>query len=307
MSFDTLGSIKPPARAGKRRFFQFGLRTLLFATTVFSVWLGLYVHRVRLQKAAVAAIRDSGGSVHYDFQKAPTGAVFEFNAQAEPKLPAWLVKALGEDFFYDVIEADLGYHFNREDDANSSGELFQHLDALPDLRRLVLHQDQATDESLRPVGRLAKLERLVIFGPCEVTDVGVAQLAGLTKLSRIELVRSRISDESLKTLSRLPALEAMRLQGSRLTDNGLAYLQGSQTLRSLWLGRGEGQITDAGMSYLGTLTNLAELDLSNTKVTAKGLAQLARLKKLTRLIIHRTDVADTQAFEQALPSCKIHR
>lgn len=58
----------------KRRFFQFGLRTLFLLTTIFAVWLGIHIHRARKQKEAVKAIRDFGGWVYYDFQETPTGS-----------------------------------------------------------------------------------------------------------------------------------------------------------------------------------------------------------------------------------------
>lgn len=295
------------AAAGKRRFFQFGLRTLLVATTVFSVWLGLYVHRVRRQKAAVAAIRDYGGWAHYDFQEVPPGSL-KFDPQAQPKLPKWLVESLGEDFFYDAIEVNLVYNDDsgkREDNANVSGEALQHLEALPDVRQLLIFEGQATDEGLKYAGRLRNLERILMWDASEVTDVGVSHLAALKHLKAIHLTGSQITDESLKTLSGLPELEVMSLQNNRFTDAGLAHLQGKQKLRTLWVGAGGSDISDAGMPYVASLVNLEVLELQGTKVTSKGLACLTRLKKLKSLVIGSSRVANSQAFKQALPNCKV--
>lgn len=288
---------------------RFGLRTLLVATTIFSVWLGLYVHRVRRQKAAVAAIRDYGGWVHYDFQEAPAGSL-KFDVQVAPNLPVWLVNALGEDFFYDVLEVNLVYSYDsgqREDNINVSGDVLEKLVALPEVRQLLICKGQATDEGLKYVATLRKLESLYMWGPSEITDAGVAHLAGLPKLTKLHLSKSRVSDESLKTLGRLPSLEKMTVQGNKFTDAGLAYLQGNQRLRSLWLGLGETDITDKGMPYLSDLINLEELDLQGTNVTTEGLAHLTRLTKLTGLFIGTSKVGDTQAFEQALPNCRVSR
>lgn len=49
----------------------------------------------------------------------------------------------------------------------------------------------------------------------EVTDAGVAHLAGLDKLKEFHLRESQITDDSLRTLARLPALENMTLQRNR--------------------------------------------------------------------------------------------
>jgi hypothetical protein len=294
---------------GVRRFFQFGLRTLLIAMTVFSVWLGIYVHRVRQQKAAVKAIREYGGWVHYDFQEAPPQSL-KFDAQAEPKLPAWLVQALGDDFFFDVIEVNLVYNDDsgkREDNRNISGDVLRHLQALPELRQLLLYKGQATDEGLKFVGAQTKLERILMWDASEVTDAGVAHLASLVSLKKIHLSNSRITDDSLRTLALLPALETMSLQGNRFTNAGLAHLKGNDRLRALWLGLGDTHITDAGMPYLAYLRNLEQLDLQKTKVTSKGLAHLTRLKKLTWLLLTGGGGVDTRDFERALPNCKVQR
>ncbi len=58
----------PNALRPKRRWFQYTLRTLLLLMTACAVWMGRYVHRARLQKRSVAAIREYGGWVRYDFQ-----------------------------------------------------------------------------------------------------------------------------------------------------------------------------------------------------------------------------------------------
>lgn len=304
-----LGSHRSAGGArGKRRFFQFGLRTLLVATTLFSVWLGLYVHRVRRQQAAVAAIRDYGGWVHYDFQEAPAGSR-KFDVKVAPNLPVWLVNALGEDFFYDVLEVNLVYSYDsgqREDNINVSGDVLENLVALPEVRQLLIYKGQATDEGLKHAGRLKNLERILMWDASEVTDAGIAHLGALKQLKAIHLTNSRITDDSLKTLSRLPALETMSLQNNRFTDAGLAHLHGNQKLHTLWVGANGSDISDAGMPYVASLVNLEVIELQGTKVTSEGLGCLTGLKKLKSLFIGSSRVADTQAFRQALPNCKIY-
>ena len=58
------------AAATPRRRLRFGIRVrmLMILVLVLGCWLGWYVPRVRVQQAAVAAIKDAGGSVGYDWE-----------------------------------------------------------------------------------------------------------------------------------------------------------------------------------------------------------------------------------------------
>ena len=67
-----------------------------------------------------------------------------------------------------------------------------------------------------------------------------------------------------------------------VTDAGLVHFKEMPKLQRLSLG-GCIQITDAGLVHLQDLTELTQLDLSNTKVTDAGIAEL----------------------QQSLPNCKI--
>ena len=59
------------ASSDNRRWFRFGLRTLLIFLTVLCVWLGFQVNAARRQHAAVQAILQAGGTVAYDYQTVP--------------------------------------------------------------------------------------------------------------------------------------------------------------------------------------------------------------------------------------------
>jgi hypothetical protein len=52
-------------------------------------------------------------------------------------------------------------------------------------------------------------------------------------------------------------------------------------------------VTDAGLKQLKDLSNLLELDLSETRITDAGLVHLKELPDLTRLSLRGTEVTDT--------------
>ena len=281
-------------RKPRRRWLQFGLRTLLLATTIFGIWLGFYMQRVRRQEDAVRAIREFGGWVHYDFQEIPTQP-FDFDARAKSPVPEWLLSWLGEDFFSDVVDVNLVYTNDsgeRENNLNVTNEALPHLTALPKLRQLGLKATQATDDDLRIVGGLKTLKRFYFWDAKNITDRGVFHLSGLTRLEEIHLSFSQIGDEGLRVLAQLPKMQFIGVQGGRFTDRGLEFLKGKEQLRGLWVGIGATKITDAGVRYLSGLTNLEYLELQTTGVTDAGMEHLKGLTNLERLYLSGTKVSD---------------
>ncbi|HKD36160.1 MAG TPA: hypothetical protein VKB78_05145 [Pirellulales bacterium] len=91
----------------KRRWFQFGLRTLMIGVTLMAIacgWFGVKVDRARKRHEAVETIRKVGGYVHYDYEMAPNGWNLVL---APPPASDWLINLLGIDFFADVAMVDL--------------------------------------------------------------------------------------------------------------------------------------------------------------------------------------------------------
>lgn len=290
-----MATAKSASRRPYRRRLQFGLRTLLVLVTVFGVWFGIYMHRVRRQKDAVQAIREFGGWVHYDFQELPKKPL-EFDPRAKPWIPEWLLSPFGEDFFFNVAEVNLVYETDsgkRKENCNLTNGALSQLNAFPELRQLCLKETQATDDDLRIVGTLKSLKRLYFWDAKHITDAGVSHLSGLRNLENVHLSFSQISDDGLHILSKLPAIQHISVQGGKFTDRGLGFLKDKDQLRGLWLGAGSTTITDAGVRQLGGLINLEYLCLQGTKVTDTGLGYLGGLNKLEKLYLSNTGVTDS--------------
>jgi hypothetical protein len=83
----------------RRRWYRFGLRTLLICVTLAGCglgWLGFKVREARQQAAVIALIEKLGGGVQYDYQFDAQG---NYQPDTEPPGPAWLHALLGDDFF----------------------------------------------------------------------------------------------------------------------------------------------------------------------------------------------------------------
>jgi Leucine-rich repeat (LRR) protein len=112
-----------------------------------------------------------------------------------------------------------------------------------------------------------------------------------------------MSGVALPLLKLLPALKNLDVSGWQRTDSGLwglalsdfnldSITQLSQ-LESLDIGGSK--VTDRGVAEMAGLTNLHTLGLSETVVTARGIATLAKLPKLARLNLWKSEKVDDKA------------
>jgi hypothetical protein len=117
-----------------------------------------------------------------------------------------------------------------------------------------------------------------LTGGLQITDLGVAKLAKLKNLRRLNLSGARLTPESLEVLQALP-LERLSLWACESLDSSAA-------------------------PALAGISTLAMIDLSYTKVDDRALAQLARLPNLKQLYLTETQVTPeaVEAFRKQKPN-----
>jgi hypothetical protein len=98
----------------------------------------------------------------------------------------------------------------------------------------------------------------------------------------------------------------LNLEGSRITDAGMATVGGLKNLSVLHLERT--QISDAGLAPLAGLASLQYLNVYGTPVTDAGLAHLKGLKNLRRLYLWQTKVSydAAMAMEKDTPGLMVN-
>ena len=124
-----------------------------------------------------------------------------------------------------------------------------------------------------------------------VTDTDLALLAPFTEWGALEELRllddhtadSEVTDAGLAHLAGLTALRVLYIRDTPVTDTDLAYLSGLTTLEGLGLGLGGTQVTDAGLAHLTGLPSLRMLVLYDTEVTAAGLVHFQKMPALSWL------------------------
>jgi internalin A len=191
-----------------------------------------------------------------------------------------------------------------------SGINLNFLKLLPKLRKLGFHGIQRrnagacwtpliTDLDLDKISLLSGLEELDlgigvslgrtgvpvgggncrVTGGIQITDLGLAKLARLNKLRRLDVSGARITPAGLKVLEGLPQLERLSLWNCTALD-------------------------DSAAPALAAIPSLSNLDLSYTSAGDATLATLARLPRLKVLYLTDTKVtpAAVEAFRKVKPA-----
>ena len=124
----------------------------------------------------------------------------------------------------------------------------------------------------------------LMLNNCPITDDGLASLEGKHNLRWLELRKTKITDEGLKHL-RGTDLELLDLSTTKIGDAGLANLGDLDlpNLKTLALEQLT-NVTDEGISRLARFKSLEFLSVAGTKVTPTGIRHLKnKLPELTIL------------------------
>ena len=168
---------------------RFRLRTLLIFVTVFALIVAAHAHRTRnaqRQRAIVSELNGLGALTQYDYVQDEN-----WNS-SEKTYPTWLERWVGEDYLYSID----AFVITSDQNPNDAIELASEL---PYLRLVKLPACAITDESLRPLENLHRLEWLELFAT-PVTDECMASIAKLSSLKILDLRGTAITDRAIPTI-----------------------------------------------------------------------------------------------------------
>jgi len=168
-------------------------------------WVAVRVQRTR----AVEEIKNSGGTVVYDYQFRKSGNPLP--GAGRPR-PAWLRNLLGDDFVGVVFAS------------SATDASLEHLKGRTQLQALNLGGTQVTDAGLEHLKGLTQLQALQLYGT-KVTDAGLEHLKGLTQLQALDLSGTQVTDAGLEHLKGLMQLQTLDLHDTKVTTEGVKRLK----------------------------------------------------------------------------------
>jgi internalin A len=142
------------------------------------------------------------------------------------------------------------------------------------------------------------LEELIIVPGDDVTDAGVAHLAGLKRLRLLLITNSKLTDDGLISFGSLADMEWLLIEGQGFSDQGLAHVRGMTRLKLLALTeprqrKRHPRITDDGLKALAGMTELSKVMLHVSQVSDEGIDRLLGLKKLKTISLDGAKITET--------------
>ena len=137
---------------GWRRHLRLSVRALIILALLIGGGVGWTVRNAQRQRAAVTAIRSSGGFVRYDWDHRVSG----IPRTQSMMWPEWLESFLGVDYLHGVTWVSTG-----NGNGLTDAELLRVGD-LPQLDFLVISGSRTTDRGLANLGKLKKLKTLTL-------------------------------------------------------------------------------------------------------------------------------------------------
>ncbi|MBW2058218.1 MAG: hypothetical protein JRJ26_12055 [Deltaproteobacteria bacterium] len=151
---------------------------------------------------------------------------------------------------------------------------------------------------------LNNLETLAL--PTWTNDAGLSNVAGLVRLTTLNIPNSRITDAGMAFLKNLREMKSLVLTAANITDSGIEYLAGLSRLEILNLSNT--RLTDAGMVHIAGLTNLRKLFLNRTGISDNSVPHILKLRNLERLDITGTRITHSgrRQIRNGIPGIELH-
>ncbi len=186
-----------------------------------------------------------------------------------------------------VTEVNLLFHETKDGQRGENKTVAE--TSLPDLatlshlRVLSLAGNQVTDSCLRKLSTLPELESLVLRDAHNLTEAGIAELAKLRQLRRLEVTNAHFDDAALDRLAGMLTLEDLSVEGRNLSDETIEIAARMPNLRSLSLDLPTSQVDREAVISLHALPKLARLNLRCLEIPDDALFAIRQLPSLRSL------------------------
>jgi hypothetical protein len=175
----------------------------------------------------------------------------------------------------DLAVPGAGPHDHRKDDPYDAA-FFEHVGHLATLESLNVISTKFNDDWMPSLAKLTNLKVLRFTNNGKLTDVGMAQLAGLRQLETFSFVGTQMTGKAYAGFDGLTKVTRVSHRGSLIDDEGLRLLcEHLPNLESISLAHAK--FTDAGAPHLAKLAKLKGLELGTSKATPQALKHIGAL------------------------------
>jgi len=168
-----------------------------------------------------------------------------------------------------------------------------------------LQLKKCDDNLAAEIGRLNKLDSLLINSRYTLTEQSWRSLANLESLRRLNVVGTSVTDAGLEQIAKLKQLKKLSISGHDLTDKGLLHLSNLENLTTLFARRPAARKTGNQEPAIALASSLR-----TNSVAANGLLHLRKLNNLKELFVSKgqftTEVLSQLQSETASAELTIH-
>lgn len=160
------------------------------------------------------------------------------------------------------------------------------------LESLALAGCALEDDDLAVLARFGKLSEVTLARDMKVGPKGMAHVARLPLLKRVDLTSIEVTPALLRPVAGAKGLKQIVFEFSPVSDESLAEVDRMTGLTYLSTRIAKNPITDEGLEPLARLTKLTHLDLQQTDVAGPGLKHVGGLKDLYYLGLDGSRIDD---------------
>ena len=159
------------------------------------------------------------------------------------------------------------------------------LGGFPRLLDLSLAGSPVTGKGLAEIAHLSKLQRLDLTTCRKIADADFAVLGDLYELRSLSLSETAAGDLAAAGLAKLNYLRDLRIGSQQLTDSGARQLCGLVALEFIAINPEATALTDKSLVDLWRLVNLLQLEIHAPQITGGQLDSLRELPRLESLVL----------------------
>lgn len=174
------------------------------------------------------------------------------------------------------------------------------------LECLVIRQGEFDSEAIAAIGALRQLKFLDVTFRCNDEQAVSDHFACLKQLRYVRLHCDDLETSGLAFLATMPALERVEIYSTMVSDEGVAHACSPPRLKVLTI-VGARRITGGTLSVLRERSEFRTLNLAHSSVNESGMRAIASVRQVQSVSISpaQVDGDAVQRLKEALPHCRI--